>query len=75
MSENTKVLNDADMEQVSGGEEGGGGSGSWSELVCPKCHGHVEAFKMQLGLSPARVTRYRCRACNETFSKSSLVEE
>ncbi len=74
MSEDAKVLNDTDMEQVSGGD-GGGASGSWAELVCPKCHGRVESFKMRVGLSPTKVTRYRCRACDETFSHSELVEE
>ena len=73
MSENTKVLNDADMEQVSGGD-GGGASFYWGDYVCPKCHGKVTSHTINYD-GFMRSVKYHCAACDEDFCKDELVEE
>ena len=86
MSEmNAKRLSDQEIEQVVGGEKGGGASGdwgdddgsggltvSWARRVCPFCHGDVRLVR-----SRALVdwSRYECRNCGKTWEEEELVEE
>ena len=70
-----KQLSEQDIEQVAGGDEGGGLTVSWAKLVCPVCHGDVTPGRQRSLFNPNYVPRYICAKCQKTWKKTELVEE
>ncbi len=84
---NVEQLSDQEIEQVFGGEEGGGASEDWSgeggggsdewepRLVCPMCHGDVKDVLLKtIGWDGKRIHRYDCRKCGRHWWKRQLVD-
>ncbi len=69
-----KQLNEQEIEQVAGGDEGGA-TVSWAKLVCPVCHGDVTPGRQRSLFNPSYAPRYKCAKCQKTWKKSELVEE
>lgn len=88
MSEmNVKQLSEEEIDQVVGGDEGGGVTVDWSgaggggddewepRLVCPKCHGDVKDVLLQsIGSDGKRMHRFDCRKCGRHWWKRQLVD-
>ncbi len=72
---NKQQLNDQEIEQVTGGDEGGGATVSWARLVCPICHGPVIEGRAKHIFNFHEPDKYICRKCQKNWKKKELVEE
>lgn len=68
-------LKDQEIGQVVGGEEGGGLTVDWSELVCPECHGKVQVHRSQSVITWRAIVKYQCLKCHKWWRKNELVPE
>ncbi len=76
MTENDqKQLNDQEIEQVTGGDEGGGATGSWPKYVCPVCHGDVIPVRTMPMNSNHITIKYGCNTCGHLWLQKELIEE
>lgn len=69
MKEKSKLMNDEQMSQISGGvaEEG-----AYTQRKCPICRSEVQ-YSRNTRLDGGDVTLYKCHKCNREFSLNQIM--